>query len=100
MRLGLRHQVDDVGERHVAMVGAGIIAPAHMHPQFLGRNVANGVIQRLDVELDELAELREAHVLVVNVPAHREVRAIELHNAPASAMASYSCRIASAMAKT
>ena len=47
----LEHDVDDVGERHVAVVRALVVAPADVHAQLLGRDVAQRVVQRLDVQL-------------------------------------------------
>ena len=90
VRLGLPHQVDDVGERHVAMMRAGIVAPAHVHAQLLRGDVAHGVVQRLDVNLEDLAEFGEARVLIMDVAAHREIGAVELHMAPDAAIVSYS----------
>ena len=50
-RPGLEHDVDDVGERHVVVVRALVVAPADVHAQLLGRDVAQRVVQRRDVHL-------------------------------------------------
>ena len=74
------HDVDDVGERHVVVVRALVVAPAQMHAKLLGRDVAGGVIERLDVHADALAELLEVEVGVLDVPAHAEIGAVDLQH--------------------
>ena len=78
---GLRrpHEVDDVGQVDVVVVGAWIVAPAQVHAQLLGRDVPHGVVERLDVQGGAPAELSEIHLGVRGVPAHGEIGAVELH---------------------
>ena len=80
VRPGAEHDVDDVGHRHVAVMRAFVIAPADMHAQLLGRNIGDGVIERLDVKLRALAELRQAEIGILNMPAHAEIGAVDLQD--------------------
>ena len=80
VRPRLENDVDDVGERHVVMVRALVIAPAQMQADLLGRDVPGRVIERLDVQLDALAERLEIEVGVLDVPAHAEIGAIDLQH--------------------
>src|SRR6266436_2292671 len=73
-RLGQEDHVDDVLERHVAMMRALVIAPAQMEAQLLPRDVGDGVVERLDVKPRLLAEILDAQMCVLDVPAHGEVR--------------------------
>src|SRR3989442_5271375 len=81
------HEVDDVGQRHVVVMGALVVAPAHVHAQLLGRDARGRVIQRLDVQAGRLPELLEAEPRVLDVPAHHHVPAGELYNHPVAAYA-------------
>src|SRR5216684_5083847 len=81
-RLGQEDHVDDVLERHVAMMRALVIAPAQMEAQLLRRDVGDGVVERLDVKPRLLAEILDAQMCVLDVPAHGEVRAVELQHEP------------------
>ena len=74
-----KHDVDDVGERHVAMVRPLVIAPAHMHARLLRRHIRQRMIQCLDMLPRSLAELLERQIGVLDMPPHREVGAIDLH---------------------
>ena len=51
-----------------------------MHAHALGRNIGDRVVQRGDVDRDDLAEVLDAFVEVDHVAEHREIRAIELEN--------------------
>ena len=62
------------------MVRAFVVAPAQMHAKLLGRDVLGGVVQRLDVQRDALAEFLEVEVGVLDVPAHAEIGAVELQH--------------------
>ena len=59
--LGLPDEVDDVGQVDVVMVRARVVAPAQVHAQLLGRDVAHGVVERLDVQRDAAAERGQVH---------------------------------------
>ena len=74
------HDVDDVGERHVAMMRTLVVAPAQMHAQLLGRDVGERVVERLDVQRGALAEFVEVEVGVLDVPAHGEVGTVDLQD--------------------
>jgi hypothetical protein len=65
-------------ERNVVIVWPFIVAPAHVHAHLLGGDVGHGGIQRLDVGLSDLEELRVTDVLKARMPRHRKVRAIQL----------------------
>ena len=74
--------VDDVGQRHVVVVGPLVVAPAEMHAGLVGRHVGEGVVERLDVQARGLAELLGAERRVLDVAAHRQVRAVDLQHEP------------------
>ena len=74
------HDVDDVGEGDIAVVRAFIVAPAEMHTQLFGRDVGDRMIERFNVQPCALAKVRQAQIGVLNVPAHGEVRAIDLQD--------------------
>ena len=57
-----------------------VIAPAHVHAQLLGRDIGDGVIERLDMQRGALAEFRHAQIGILDVPAHGEVGAIDLQD--------------------
>src|SRR6267143_556157 len=74
------HDVDDLFERHVAVVRAFVVAPAQVHSQPIRRDVRSSVVERLDVQPRVLAEFFQGQARVLDVPAHREVRAVDLQN--------------------
>ena len=78
LRPGAPDDVGDVAEVDVAGVRARVVAPAQVHPQPLGRDVAQCVVERGDVQADALAEVVEREVRELHVAAHRQVRAIDL----------------------
>ena len=82
LRLGAPDDVGDVAEVDVASVRPRVVAPAQVHPQLLGRDVAQRVVERGDVHADALAELLERKVGELHVAAHREVGAIDLQRDP------------------
>ena len=92
------HDVDDVRQRHVAVMRPLVIAPAKVHAHLLGRNVGDRVVEGLDVQLRLLAELGELEVGMLDMPAHRKVGAVDLQDEAGLAIVLYSCRIASAIA--
>src|SRR5262245_32752207 len=67
-------------QRNVVCVGALVIAPAHVHPHPVGRNIGDRCIQRIDMDLGAAQELGVVQVLEARVPAHRKVRAVDLQN--------------------
>src|SRR5260370_31625633 len=62
------------------MVRTLVIAPEQMHAHSIMRNARERMLEHLDMELDRLAEVREGHILELDVAAHREVRTVDLHN--------------------
>ena len=76
------HDVDDVGQRHVAVVRAFVIAPAQMHPHPLRRDPRQRMVQRLDMQPRPLAEFLDRQIGVLDVPPHREIGAIDLQRDP------------------
>ena len=73
-----KQHVDDVAERHVVMMRPLVVPPAHVQPRSLRRHVRQRVIERLDVQARHLAELVEAQVGELDVPAHPEVGTVDL----------------------
>src|SRR6185437_1260029 len=55
-----------------------VIAPAQMQADAFGRNIAQRMVERLDMQLGDLAKLGRAGAGELDVAAHREVRAIDL----------------------
>mmetsp|Transcript_118125 Transcript_118125/g.335090 ORF Transcript_118125/g.335090 Transcript_118125/m.335090 type:complete len:278 (-) Transcript_118125:532-1365(-) len=78
LRLGDEHDVDDVGERHVVVVGPRVVAPADVHTHALGRDVRHRLVHDPHGGLRRLLELRERPVLELRVAAHAEVGAVDL----------------------
>jgi hypothetical protein len=58
---------------------AWVVTPAQVHAQPVGGDVAHGVVQRLDVHGDALAERVAIEPGVGRVPAHGQIGAVELH---------------------
>jgi len=90
-------QIDNVPERDVVVVGPVKAAPAHMQPDSLFRNVAQRVVQRVDPQRGVFAILRDGDFGQAS-PAVRQVGIVDLQQEPASTIALYSSRIASAIA--
>ena len=49
-----------------------------MHAQLLGRDIGHRVVEGLDMQLRALAEIRQAQIRILNMPAHGEVGTIDL----------------------
>ncbi len=64
------------------MVRPLVIAPAQMQPCLLRRNRGQRMVQSRDMEPCPLAEFLDRQVGILDVPAHRQVRAIDLQNDP------------------
>src|SRR5271166_994171 len=79
-RPGQKDGFDDVPERHVAMMRAFVIAPAEVQTQLLRRDVLQRMIERLDMEPGLFAEFTKAQLGILNVPAHGEVRTVDLQD--------------------
>jgi len=77
-----KRDIDDLGEWHVAMVRPLVIAPAQMHPHALRRDRGERMIQRLDMEPRPFAEFLDRQVGILDVPAHRQVGAVDLQGDP------------------
>src|ERR1700722_18882778 len=60
------------------MVRSLVVAPAQMQADALGRNIPQRMVERLDMQLGDLAKLGRAGASELNMAAHREVRAIDL----------------------
>mmetsp|Transcript_5713 Transcript_5713/g.15154 ORF Transcript_5713/g.15154 Transcript_5713/m.15154 type:complete len:203 (+) Transcript_5713:763-1371(+) len=67
-----------IRQRHVGIVGARVVAPAHVHPALLRRDVGERLVHHVHVQLRGLLELLQALLLECRVPAHGQVRAINL----------------------
>src|SRR5215472_1534962 len=79
-RFGEKDGLDDVSERDVAMVRAFVITPAEVQPQPVLRDALQRVIERFDVEPRLFTEFRKAQLGILDVPAHCEIRAIDLQD--------------------
>ena len=75
-----QHDVDDVLDFDVGVVRRHGRAPAHMHAHALGRQIAYRVVERRDIDGDDLAVVGEWQVEIDHVPQHREVGDIELED--------------------
>src|SRR5439155_14900372 len=75
---GLYRHVDDFRERDIQVVWAFVVAPAHVQPHSISRNVPQGVIKGRHVKVSDLLELLCAQVGKPVVPAHAQVGAIHL----------------------
>lgn len=63
--------VDDVGKGNITMMRAGIVAPAQVHARFLGRNVDQRPVERLDVQCHATPKSRQTDRLTgVDGPMH------------------------------
>ena len=62
----------------VVVVRPLVVAPADVHANPLGRDVSQRVVQHLDVERGQAQELVDAAVAIHRVPAHGEVRCVDL----------------------
>mmetsp|Transcript_85754 Transcript_85754/g.223783 ORF Transcript_85754/g.223783 Transcript_85754/m.223783 type:complete len:310 (-) Transcript_85754:389-1318(-) len=67
-----------IRQRHVGIVGARVVAPAHVHPALLCRDVRECLVHHIHVQLCGLLELLHALLLECRVPAHGQVRAVHL----------------------
>ncbi len=81
------------------MMRALVVAPAEMEPHLFRRDVGDGMVERLDMELCALAELGGRERGILDVPAHGEVGAVELQHQAGRGDGLVFGRIASAMAK-
>jgi hypothetical protein len=64
----------DVRERDVAVMGAGVIAPADVEPDPLGRNPLQGGVDGLDGHRQVLIPAGDAAADRPRVRGHREIR--------------------------
>src|SRR5438105_2280363 len=51
-----------------------------MDAHSFSRHIRQRVIERLDVHFDSLAKVAEAQILELHMPAHREIRAVDLED--------------------
>ncbi len=76
--VGLPQQREDLGQRHVAVVRALVVAPADMQPHALARHGGERVVDGRHHPLDETEEFGQRAILEREVSLQREVRTIEL----------------------
>ena len=69
---------ENVGQRHIAIVRALVIAAADMQPDAVARHILQGLVDRRDDALDKSEEITERAVLVREVALERQIGAIEL----------------------
>mmetsp|Transcript_45449 Transcript_45449/g.137766 ORF Transcript_45449/g.137766 Transcript_45449/m.137766 type:complete len:332 (+) Transcript_45449:466-1461(+) len=72
------HDVRDVLERHVVVMRPRVVAPAHVHADIGGVQGSQGVVHDLHVPLGHGLELLQRLLLVLGVPTHPQVGAIQL----------------------
>mmetsp|Transcript_67594 Transcript_67594/g.120385 ORF Transcript_67594/g.120385 Transcript_67594/m.120385 type:complete len:229 (+) Transcript_67594:509-1195(+) len=82
LRLRFEHDIGNLLQRHVFVVRARIVAPAHVHAY--PRSVEGGqrFVQNLHVPLGHLLEFLRRFVHVPCVPTHPQIRAITLQDQP------------------
>jgi hypothetical protein len=80
--LGLQRHRQELTQRDVAMVRALVVAPAEVQAHPIGGDVAQGVIERLDVRRGDLQKLGVAQLVERQVPPHRQVGAVDLEHEP------------------
>ena len=80
VRLGLPDDVDDVGERHVAVVRAGVVAPAQVHAHLLGGDVTSAWLSASMCSAIVSRNPARSSSANWRVAAHREVGAIDLQH--------------------
>ena len=76
--LGLVENRQDIGQRHIVIVGPVIIPPADMQPDTLGRDILGRTIDGFDMNLDGLLEFGECLLLKEKGPLHSQVWSVEL----------------------
>ena len=72
-----QHRVDDIPQGGVVDAGALVDAVAGVEADHLGRNAAQGVVQRCDVGLGELAPFGRAQALLAEEAGQRRVVHLE-----------------------
>ena len=77
---GREDEVEDVGEGDVVVMRPLVVAPAEVDPELLGRDVGHRVIERREVQAGHPPELLEAEVGELDVPAHGQVRTVQLQD--------------------
>src|SRR5499426_3592119 len=82
LRPRLEHGADDLAERDVAVVWSQVVAPAEMQAQPVGGDVPERVVERLDVALGDLHELRVGEIGEAEVAPHGEIGAVDLQHEP------------------
>ena len=70
--------VDDDGERQVAVMRAGIVAPADVQPDLLRVDAGQRPVEVLGVQPGADPELLDGHALVPGVVRQRQVRGVDL----------------------
>ena len=78
LRLGAPDDIGNLAQRHVAVVRAGVVAPAQVHAQLLGGDVLERMVERGDVHADALAELFGRKVGELHMAAHGKIGAVDL----------------------
>ena len=78
--LGLTDGRQHLGQGHVAVVRAFVVAPAGVQPHHLARHVDERVVDRRHHAFHEADELAQRAVLIGDVPLHREVRRVDLQH--------------------
>ena len=74
----VQNQLDDLLERHVAMVRARVVAPAQVHAHAIRGNVRGRGVQHFDVLPRVLPEFLDRPVGEFSMTRHRQVGAVEL----------------------
>mmetsp|Transcript_47484 Transcript_47484/g.146977 ORF Transcript_47484/g.146977 Transcript_47484/m.146977 type:complete len:486 (-) Transcript_47484:26-1483(-) len=76
--LGRQHELHDLGQRHVVVVRARVVAPADVHPQVLRGDLGQRLVQHPHSRGGGGQEVLQRRILELRVPAHGQVRAVHL----------------------
>ena len=80
LRLRLHQDRCDLAEIDIVVVRTFVIAPADMDAAHFGRDIAQRVVQHLDMKRGALEEVGLAQLLEAGVVRHRQIGAIELQH--------------------
>src|SRR5882672_4684407 len=82
--LGPRLQGDrqELSQRDIPVMRPLVVAPAEVKANAIGGNVAQRMVERLDVGLGDLQELGVAQVGEREMPPHGQVRTVDLEDEP------------------
>ena len=77
-RIHLKHDVQNVSQRHVVVMRTGVVAPTDVDANPLGIDAVQRVIQHLDAELDRDSKLRDRYIGKLQMTAKSEIGTVDL----------------------